>query len=303
MLDLLRVELSKKLSALPKEAGRLFHGRGHCYKGLEFINIDWFKPVIWVVLYGDVADDVVAAISELIVSLVKDNAEVTAVALQSRQSGRAHQQVIYGELPEKCYAYENTMRYELNLSQNQNIGFFLDAQPAREWVRKNAAGKNVLNLFAYTCSFSVAAMQGGANSVVNIDMAKSAIATGQRNHALNAIDSSKVRFLAHDIFRSTRKLQDLGPYDIVIVDPPSRQKGSFEAEKDYVRLLKKLAPMLAENAVIVACLNAPYLGDDFLVETVAQGLPEYHLIERLPQREDFPEKELNCALKMQLFAK
>lgn len=303
MLEILRQELATRINTLPDDATRLFHGRGHCYPGLEFINIDWFNPVIWVVLYGDVAEDTVAAVSNLLIEMAEGRAGIAAIALQRRIAGRAQQDIIYGCLPEKTYAWESGMRYELNLSENQNIGFFLDAQPARQWVREHAAGKRVLNLFAYTCSFSVAAMQGGAAGVVNIDMAKSAIATGQRNHALNGLDISRVKFLPHDIFRSTRKLQDLGPYDLVIVDPPSRQKGSFEAEKDYGRLLKKLEPMLAENAMVIACLNAPYLSEDFLLDSFVQSLPAYSLQERLPQRPDFPEKDRNCALKMQVFVK
>lgn len=61
--------------------------------------------------------------------------------------------------------------------------------------------------------------------------------------------------------------------------------------------------MLGENAMIMACLNAPYLSENFLLDTFTECLPQYQLLERLPQREDFPEKDLNCALKMQVFVK
>lgn len=299
----LRAALEGGLAGLPADAVRLFHGRGHCYPGLEFINIDWFRPVVWVVLYGEVAHKTVADISHLLQELAANTPSIEAVAMQHREAGKTRQTVIYGQLPQPVYATEQGMRYELNLSENQNIGFFLDAMPARQWVREHAAGKRVLNLFAYTCSFSVAALQGGAGKVVNIDMAKGAIATGQRNHRLNPVDHAKASFLPHDIFRSIRKLQEMGPYDLVIVDPPSFQKGSFEAGKDWVRLLKKLGPMLAEDAVILACLNAPYLPEDFLATAFADALPEYALQQRLPQRADFPEKDLDRTLKMHIYEK
>ena len=134
-------------------------------------------------------------------------------------------------------------------------------------------------------------------------MAKSALATGQKNVSLNQQDPRLLKFLPHDIFRSTKKLEKFGPYDIVIIDPPSKQKGSFEAEKDYLRLLKKLSPMLAPNAQILACLNAPYLDEQFLVDKMAEALPDYSLQKRIAHRDDFPEKDTAFNLKMQLFAK
>lgn len=303
MLDVLFSQLEDSCKHLSFESTRLFHGRGHCYDGLSFINVDWFSPVLWVVLYGDIEQNIVDAIVNKFQQFVVGHDAIKCILMQRRIAGRAQQEVIYGAMPEKCYAYEEGMRYELNFSANQNIGFFLDAKPGRQWLRGEARGKRVLNLFAYTCSFSVAAMQGGANKVVNIDMAKSAIATGQRNHVLNQLETYKVSFLPHDIFRSTRKLENLGPYDLVVIDPPSRQKGSFEAEKDYGRLLSKLAPMLTDNTQILACLNAPYLDDNFFPEIFKQYLPSFTFHKRLQQRDDFPEKDLNCCLKMQVFIK
>ncbi len=205
------------------------------------------------------------------------------------------------QLPESVYAEEEGVRYELELSHNQNIGFFLDAKPARQWLRAQADGAQVLNMFAYTCAFSVAAIQGGSKHVVNIDMAKGPIAQGQRNHDLNNMMGERVSFLPHDIFRSMRNLEKRGPYDYIVIDPPSRQKKSFEADKDYLRLLKKMSPLMHANTVIIALLNAPYLGEEFLPELFAQALPEYEYTERLNQRDDFPEKDMNCCLKMQVF--
>lgn len=300
-LHLLATHLDACLQTLPEDAMRLFHGRGHCYEGLSFINIDWFSPVIWVVLYGDVEESFVSALAELLSGLSAKQPLIEAVSIQRRVKGRAQQDVVYGKIPESCVAKEDGMQIALNLSENQNIGFFLDAKPGRQWLAERAQDKRVLNLFAYTCSFSVAALQAGAKSVVNIDMAKGAIATGQRNHAINNLDSKRVRFLPHDIFRSTKKLQQYGPYDLVVMDPPSRQKGSFEAEKDYAKLIRKLQPMLADGAEILACLNAPYLDDQFLPNLFADNLPEYTLHHRLTQRDDFPEADLNCCLKMQVF--
>ena len=300
-LEVFHRVLEAAFQSLPSGASRLFHGRGHCYEGLSFINVDWFEPVVWVVIYGAVEDSLVASVAHRLRALAEAEPRVQCVSVQRRIKGRVQQEIVYGNMPGLCLAQEGGAVFELNFSANQNIGFFLDARPGRQWLRRRAAGRRVLNLFAYTCSFSVAALAGGASGVVNIDMARSAIATGQRNHARNGLDLSRVRFLPHDIFRSTRKLEDLGPYDLVVIDPPSRQKGSFEADRDYGRLLCRLQPMLESDSEILACLNAPYLDGQFLPQLFAEHLPGYQLAERLPQREDFPERDLNCCLKMQVF--
>ena len=289
-----------------KEASRVFHGRGQCYEGLGFINVDWFHPVVWIVVYGEQESQLIEGVKRLFTHIAEQQDHIQAVCFQQRLRGQSKQELWYGSIPDQVYAHELGVNYELELSANQNIGFFLDAKPARQWLRKNAIDKRVLNMFAYTCSFSVAALQGlqegNAKHVVNIDMAKGPIAQGQKNHQLNHIDLEKVSFLPHDIFRSMRNLEKRGPYDIIVIDPPSRQRRSFEADKDYVKLLKKLSPLMHEQTQILALLNAPYLDEHFLPQAFAEALPSFKLIKRLTQRDDFPEKDLACCLKMQLFS-
>ena len=283
------------------EAMRIFHGRGHVFDGLNFINIDWFSPVIWVVVYGEPDIQMLESIKTSLRSFGESHCQVKAVLFQQRSQGKSQQECLYGQLPDTVHAHEQGARYELELTHNQNIGFFLDAKPARQWLRKHAGGAKVLNMFAYTCSFSVAAIQGGAKHVVNIDMAKGPIAQGQRNHDLNGMMDDRSSFLPHDIFRSMRNLEKRGPYDFIVIDPPSRQKKSFEANKDYLRLLRKLPPLLHAKTVILALLNAPYLDDHFLPKLFAEALPHYDYCERLSQRNDFPEQDLSRCLKMQVF--
>ena len=73
----------------------------------------------------------------------------------------------------------------LNLQSNQNNGYFPDMKNGREYITKISKDKIVLNLFSYTCAFSIAALKGEARSVSNIDMSKSALTTGRENHHLN----------------------------------------------------------------------------------------------------------------------
>ena len=154
---------------------------------------------------------------------------------------------------------ESGLTYRLDLGRNQNNGLFLDMRYGRDWVREHAAGKRVLNLFAYTCGFSVAAIAGGAEFVVNLDMAKAALSRGRDNHHLNNHDLKKVSFLGHELFKSWGKVRKMGPYDLIIIDPPSFQKGSFALTKDYQKILRRLPELLTADGVVLACVNDPTL--------------------------------------------
>ena len=173
---------------------------------------------------------------------------------------------------------------------------------ARAEVGADAPGARVLNLFAYTCAFSVAALQGGAAHVVNIDMARGAIATGQQNHQLNGLHGGAV-FLAHDIFHSWGKITRAGPYELVIVDPPSYQKGSFVATKDYARLLRRLPDLLSDGGHALLCLNAPELSMGFLRGLVDEHAPALRFMERVPNPAVFADVDDDRALKVAVFMK
>jgi 23S rRNA (cytosine1962-C5)-methyltransferase len=174
--------------------------------------------------------------------------------------------------------------------------------PTRRWLRAVAENRRVLNLFSYTCAFSVAALAGGAKNVVNNDMSKPALDWGKKNHALNDHDLRRVSMLPHNLFKSWWKIREYGPYDIVIVDPPTNQRGSFNAEKQYGQVLKRLPEFAAPGAEIVACLNSPFLNTDFLPAQMARWCPRAALVETMPVSEDFPEQYPDRGLKIYRFS-
>jgi len=171
----------------------------------------------------------------------------------------------------------------------------------RNWVREQAKGLRVLNLFAYTCGFSVAAIEGGAEHVVNLDMARGALSRGRDNHRLNGHDLSRVTFLGHDLFKSWAKVIHSGPYDLVIIDPPSFQKGSFLLTKDYQRVLRRLPDLLTPQGTVLACMNDPAFGEDFLIDGVTREAPGLHFVERLENPPEFPDIDRQSGLKALVF--
>lgn len=282
-----------------EDVGRLFHGRGGCYQGAEHLCLDWFAPVILLTSFKPLTDDELSVITEALEQRwceLKGDTPINLV-FQYRAGGETHTDILEGEVPDKHVVTENGAQFQVHLLKGQNHGLFLDMSNGRQWVRDNSAGKKILNLFAYTCGFSVAALQGKAAEVVNIDMSKGSLSIGKQNHLLNGFGSG-ARFLGHDIFKSWGKLTKLGPYDLIIADPPSNQKGSFVATKDYARLLKRLPSLLAADGDILLCLNAPELTIDFLKGQVAEYSPSLTLEQQLQNPKVFNDVDPNKALKV-----
>ncbi|MEH6649909.1 MAG: class I SAM-dependent methyltransferase [Motiliproteus sp.] len=279
------------------EVLRLFHGRGHCYPGLAHINVDLLGSVLLITLYRQESNESLAPLVDVARSI-----EVGGVVVQHRYQRGGPVEWLYGAAQETLVVTEDGLKFELQLGQSQNMGLFLDMSNGRRWVREHAQHKKVLNLFAYTCGFSVAAIAGGADGVVNLDMSKGALRRGQRNHQLNQHEMRGIRFLPHDLFRTWGKLKKSGPYELVVIDPPSFQRGSFVATSDYQRVLRRLPELLTGQAELLICLNDPAIGSQFLTDLMQQHCPQAAFVERLANPERFPEADVESGLKVLRFS-
>jgi 23S rRNA (cytosine1962-C5)-methyltransferase len=286
-------------AVMPSDAQRLFHGRGGLFPGNEAWTLDAYPPVWLVTKFGPATPEEQAALTA---ALQQRQVEIAPgqplnAVLQTRVDGRSETTVLAGAVPESHVVSEDGAQYRINLLRGQNHGLFLDMAEGRRWVRAHAQGHKVLNLFAYTCAFSVAALQGGAKEVVNLDMAQGALITGQQNHQLNGFNSG-AKFLAHDLFSSWGKVTRMGPYGLVIADPPSYQKGSFVANKDYARLVRRLPVLLRPGGHALLCLNAPEIPEQFLRDVLAEHAPELLIEQRLPNPAVFADVSSDRALKV-----
>lgn len=284
---------------LGEQAQRVFHGRGGMYAGSEHLCLDWFPPVLLLTSFKATSQEEVAQLTSAIGEHWNElnPSEPLNLVFQHRCGGQTETTLLQGEVPEPHVVTENGALFQIHLLRGQNHGLFLDMQAGRQWVKQHSQQRNVLNLFAYTCGFSVMALQGGADQVVNIDMSKGALSIGKQNHLLNDFNHG-ARFLGHDIFKSWGKLTKMGPYDLIVADPPSNQRGSFVATKDYARLLKRLPSLLAQQGDLLLCLNAPELDIDFLKEQVSQQSPQLEFIEQIDNPTVFADVDPNKALKV-----
>lgn len=304
-LATLHQHLLTALDPAPAETRRLFHGRGRVWPGLEHLTVDWMQGVVLVALFREPAAEELAALKQLLQELTNSqawrNSKAHSLLLQHRYTAHSDTEWLIGEHRDQWLITESGLRYKLDFGRNQNTGLFLDMRYGRDWVRAQASGKRVLNLFAYTCGFSVAAIAGGAEQVVNLDMAKGPLNRGRENHKLNGHEMHRVSFLGHDLFNSWGKVTRSGPYELIIIDPPSFQKGSFVLDKDYQRVLRRLPQLLSPGGQVLACMNDPLVASQFLIEQTAREAPALRFVERLDNPPEFADASAEGGLKALVF--
>ena len=159
--------------------------------------------------------------------------------------------VITGVLPRTVTMFEDGLCYTVDVVSGQKTGFYLDQRDNRALVRRLAKDKRVLNAFCYTGGFSLAALAGGATSVLSIDSAADALALGRENVARNPkLAAERAAWREANVFAELRQLRDSGAiFDVIVLDPPkfaptaAHVERAARAYKDInLWALKLLAP-------------------------------------------------------------
>ena len=172
-----------------------------------------------------------------------------------------------------CVAHEEGLCYEIDFLAGYSCGLFLDQSANRRRLRATKA-ERVLNLFSYTCSFSVAAAAGGAQTL-SIDISKAALERGRRNFALNGLSLEGHRFMADDAFDVLPRLARRGEkFEVIVLDPPTFSRGRngrlFRAERDYGRLIELAFACAVRGGVILLSTNCSKLDRSWL-ETLGKS--------------------------------
>ena len=161
-------------------------------------------------------------------------------------------------LPEAFRVWENGLGYEVDFTGGYSTGLFADQQENRLRLREFRPSR-VLNLFAYTCAFSVAAGVVGAETT-SVDLAGRCLERGRRNFECNGMDPKAHRFFKEDVFSFLRRAVRRGEvFDGVVVDPPTFSRGEggriFRAERDWPALLDSVFPVVGEEAAVLLSTN------------------------------------------------
>jgi 23S rRNA (cytosine1962-C5)-methyltransferase len=127
---------------------------------------------------------------------------------------------------------ENGIKFEIDVNQGHKTGFYLDQKENRKRLRQLAAGREALDCFCYTGSFTVNLLSGGSTRVTSVDSSQAAIDMAKRNVELNGFSPDQVEWQSEDVFRLLREFRDRGrSFDLIILDPPKFAPTAAQAEK------------------------------------------------------------------------
>ena len=210
---------------------RLVHGESD---GLPGLIADHYGETIVVQILTAGAE----AWREVLIAALRDATGCPTVYERSDADVRALEGLaprvglLSGALPAALMLVEGGLRYHVDAAHGQKTGFFLDQRDNRAHIRSLARGRDVLDGFCYTGGFTVAALSGGARSVVAIDSSGDALAAARANVAENGLDAGRVDWRDADMFAELRKLRDAGAaFDLVVLDPPKFAPTAQHAEK------------------------------------------------------------------------
>jgi len=173
---------------------------------------------------------------------------------------------------------ENGLKFTSDVVRGQKTGFFLDQRDNRHLIRRLAAGRSMLNLFAYTGGFSIAAGVGGAKQVTTVDLAQPAIDAAQEHWQVNGLDAGQHDAVAVDAFEfiedaTTRRRR----WDIVVVDPPSfapNQESVSKARAAYQSLIAGGARCTVPGGLLAAASCSSHIDSSMFLEICEEGISE-----------------------------
>ncbi len=167
------------------------------------------------------------------------------------------------------------VKFSVDLNDTLNTGLFLDMRANRRRVAAMAAGRKVLNLFSYTCSFGVHARMQGALSVVNVDVSKKILERGRVNYGLNGLACERNEFIRTDASEYlARAVTKDNRFDMIILDPPSFSRndgGTFSVKKDLPRLVQDAVSVLDPGGVLFVATNHSEMLHSHLQNIVQQA--------------------------------
>lgn len=180
------------------------------------------------------------------------------IKVRRRQKGKDQYEKV-AQTDAGFWVEENGLKFWVNLKDYLDSGLFLDHRQARKMVMEQAAGKRVLNLFAYTGSFSVYAAAGGAAEVHTLDMSNTYLAWAEKNMRANGFEGKQYDYLATDAKEWLQK----GPrdqYDIIILDPPTfsnskKMYDNLDVQRDHPFLIYDCMERLAPGGFLLFSNN------------------------------------------------
>ncbi|MBI1891207.1 MAG: class I SAM-dependent rRNA methyltransferase [Burkholderiales bacterium] len=222
--------------------------------------------------------------------------------------------VLAGDEPsDETPVTENGVRYAVDIKTGHKTGFYIDQRDNRKLVMDHAQGRDVLNCFCYTGGFSLAALKGGAASVISIDSAGDALAVAKRNMALNGFDEARAQWWDADVFKTLRTLREEGKrFDLIVLDPPkfaSSPQQVDRAARAYKDINLLGLQLLRENGLLFTYSCSGAISADLFQKIIAGAATDAKVDARIlrrlsagidhPMTTNFPEGEYLKGLMLQ----
>ena len=221
---------------------------------------------------------------DVITETLEISADDVFFKLRKRQSGKEQYEKL-SIVSREFTVVENGLGFIVNLTDYLDTGLFLDHRQLRMMVAQEARDKVVLNLFSYTCSFSVYAAAAGAKRVDSVDLSNTYLDWGRRNLALNEIEPGSHRFIKADVLQWLRERTNAN-YDLIVLDPPTfsnskMMKDVLDTQRDHVELINHCLRLLKPGGTLYFSTNyrkfkldeAGIEGADTVKEITKQTLP------------------------------
>lgn len=269
-IDMFRNRLTKVFRHIGKQAKKL---RISCYRVYDHdlpefpFCIEFYDSKLYIAEYKRRHNMTEEEHDEWMEKSIEVICEILSVAkadiflkLRQRKPGRLGQYQKFDELQHEFVVEENSLTFLVNLSDYLDTGLFLDHRLTRERVRTEAKDKKVLNLFAYTGSFSVYAAAGGADEVITVDLSKTYLGWAEKNLQLNGFrDPVKYKFIHADVMQYLKTLP-AGHFDLIVMDPPTfsnskRMDDFLDIQRDHVELINDCMVALKPGGVLYFSTN------------------------------------------------
>ena len=222
--------------------------------------VDWYDGEVVVWLYDRARDETAEQQADFrahTLDEIQNGLDVKADQLfikeRAVQKGLDSQYEKVDSTQQTRIVQENGLNFEVNLSDYLDTGLFLDHRPTRQMVRERGKDKRVLNLFAYTASFTVYALAGGARQTTTVDLSQTYCQWAERNLQHNGFaTSARHQILAKDCLQFLQEAaKRREKYDLIICDPPTfsnskkMAQASFAVDRDQVDLLLACGRLLS----------------------------------------------------------
>jgi len=268
--------LALRKQLVTTDAYRLVNAEGD---GLPGLVVDRYGDVLVMQINTAGMEKLKPFLIEALVALVHPKTIYEKSVSQSRrQEGLLDTKgVVYGAPVSEMVIHENGIPYLVSITDGQKTGFFLDQREMRKKIMELSLGKRVLNCFAYTGGFSLAALKGGASQVDSVEISQEACNLCRRQS-----DALHHKIIQADVFDFLRASPM--EYDIVILDPPAFAKKradlhtACQGYKDINRICMEKMP---ENSLLFTCSCSSYIDDALFQNLIFQAACEANRFVRI----------------------